>query len=60
MLATDAPAGIAWVEICENESEVRRWLGEPDLDVRVVDGPSGLRAVGIRLADDQVVEMRDW
>jgi hypothetical protein len=54
------PDGIAWVEVgCDSES-LRRFLGGAELDVRVVDGARGLRAVGVRLATGGVVELRHW
>jgi hypothetical protein len=45
------PAGIAWVEVAGDARRVAEWLG-PDagpVDVRIVDGPPGLRRVGVAL-----------
>jgi hypothetical protein len=53
------PDGIAWVEV-GGEGAVREWLGPAlaDMDVRFVDEPAGLYAVGIRTADTELVIRR--
>ena len=38
---------IAWVEVAGDREAMRHWLGNEGLDVRVVSGPVGLRAVGV-------------
>lgn len=48
------------VEVSFSEESVQRSLGGAKLDVSVTDGPRGLRAVGISLAEDRMVELRDW
>jgi catechol 2,3-dioxygenase-like lactoylglutathione lyase family enzyme len=49
------PIGIAWIEVAGDRSELERWLGGAALPVRLVDGPSEVRAVGIRTADGELV-----
>ena len=39
--------GISWVEVAGDAGRLKDWLGGADLPVRVVDGPAGVRAVGI-------------
>lgn len=53
------PDGIAWVEVGD-EALTREWLGPAinDMDVRFVDGPAGLYAVGIRSGDSEIVVRR--
>jgi hypothetical protein len=40
-------AGIAWVEVAGDPERLRTWLDGAALPVRVVDGPSGVRAMGV-------------
>ena len=39
--------GIRWVEVAGDAARLHEWLGGVELPVRVVDGPPGVRAVGI-------------
>ena len=39
--------GITWVELSGDVRRLGHWLGEAVLPVRVIDGPSRIRAVGI-------------
>jgi len=39
--------GITWVEVSGDVSTLDGWIGGAELPVRIVDGPPGLRAVGI-------------
>lgn len=44
----EVPAsGIAWVELGGDATAIGKWLGSHDLEIRVVAGEPGLRAVGI-------------
>ena len=49
------PTDIEWVEIACDEDSLRRRVGTDDLDVRVVDGEPGLRAVGIGTTEGTLV-----
>jgi hypothetical protein len=42
--------GITWIEVAGDAERLGTWLGGADLPVRVVDGPPGVRAVGIGTA----------
>jgi Glyoxalase-like domain len=39
--------GIAWLEVAGDAERLSAWLGGAALPVRVVDGPPGVRAVGV-------------
>jgi hypothetical protein len=39
--------GIEWIEVSGDAARLADWLGGAELPVRVVDGPPGVRAVGI-------------
>jgi hypothetical protein len=39
--------GITWVEVAGDRESLERRLGGADLPVKVVEGPSGVRAIGI-------------
>lgn len=39
--------GIAWVEVAGDRARLERWLGGAELPVRVVDGRTGVRALGV-------------
>jgi Glyoxalase-like domain len=43
-------AGIASVRIAGDPARLRRWLGDAEVPIEVVDGPHGLRSVSLRLA----------
>jgi hypothetical protein len=45
--ATGDAGGIAWIEVAGDGERLRSWLGGEDLPVRIVDGPPGVRAVGL-------------
>jgi hypothetical protein len=52
------PMGIEWIEVSANEPELQDWLGPArvaELPLRVVPGPSELRAVGIVTDEGEVV-----
>ncbi len=49
------PAGISWIEVAGDRAELERWLGDEALPVRVVDGPPGVRAIGIQTEDGEIV-----
>ncbi len=49
------PAGISRIEVSGDASELRAWVDDADLPVRVVDGPPGLRSVGIATAGGELV-----
>lgn len=46
---------IAWVEVAGDSETMRDWLGDEGVDVRVVSGPVGLRAVGVDLGGSEIV-----
>jgi hypothetical protein len=56
----DPPTGISWVEVSFDQEAVSHWLADADLSVRLIDGPPGLRSVGIGRQSGSVVEMREW
>jgi catechol 2,3-dioxygenase-like lactoylglutathione lyase family enzyme len=39
--------GIAWLEVAGDAERLRAWLGGAELPARVVDGPPGVRAMGV-------------
>jgi hypothetical protein len=39
--------GIAWLEVAGDAERLRAWLDGAALPVRVVDGPPGVRAMGV-------------
>jgi len=43
-----APLGLAWVELGGNARRIHEWVGTDGLDLRVVSGKPGVRALGIR------------
>ncbi len=49
------PAGISRLEVSGDASELREWLDDADLPVRVIDGPPGLRSIGIATKGGEVV-----
>jgi hypothetical protein len=54
-LPPDAPERILWVAVAGDAGRLREWLGGVDLDVRVVDGDPGVRAVGLETAAGEAV-----
>lgn len=56
-----APGGEArleWIEVAVAPSMLSDWVAGAELPVRLTDGEPGVHAVGIRLPDDRVVELR--
>lgn len=49
------PRGIAWIEVGGHPDELTAWLGGETLPVSHVDGPPGVRAVGILTDDGEIV-----
>jgi hypothetical protein len=49
------PLGIAWIEVTADERQLREWLGDSDLPLRIAAGRPSLSAVGIGTADGEVV-----
>ena len=49
------PHGIAWVEIEGDPDVVAPYVQEPDLDIRIVPGGTGLRSLGIAADDGPIV-----
>lgn len=47
--------GIAWVEYGGDCGRLTQWIGEHDLPLRVVDGPPGPHAIGLRRGPETVV-----
>jgi hypothetical protein len=45
--AAGAAGGITWIELAGKADRLRNWLGGASLPVRFVDGPPGVRAVGV-------------
>ena len=45
--ATGDAGGIAWIEVAGDGERLRSWLDGAELPVRIVDGPPGVRAVGL-------------
>lgn len=45
--SSDAEPAITWIEVAGDAVRLSRWLGEPALPVRIVDGPPGVQAVAI-------------
>lgn len=52
-----AVGGIAWVEVAGDPERIARWCEGGDFEVRVVEGPSRLVAVGVVIGG-QEVELR--
>jgi catechol 2,3-dioxygenase-like lactoylglutathione lyase family enzyme len=49
------PEGIAWVEIQGDETAIRAWLGDDDLQVHVRPGPPAVLSVGIAAREGEIV-----
>jgi hypothetical protein len=45
--AAGTAGGITWLEVAGDRDTLAEWLGGNELPVRVVDGPAGVRAMGI-------------
>jgi hypothetical protein len=50
-----APGRVTHIEVGGDESAVRQWVGELDVELRVVGGEPGLTAVGIATARGEIV-----
>lgn len=48
-------AGFSWIEVGGDRARLDEWLGDYDLPVRVIDGPAGLRGVGISSPRGEIV-----
>jgi hypothetical protein len=44
---SSGPAGISWVEVAGDETQLREWLGRSDLPLRFTSAAGGITAVGI-------------
>lgn len=49
------PMGIEWIEIAHDADLLRQRIGTDDLDIRIVEGEPGLRAVAIRTDGDPII-----
>lgn len=47
--------GITWIEVAGDAARLESWLGDVELPVRLVEGPPGVRAMGIGQR-----ELRSW
>ena len=47
--------GICWVEMGGDPARMQEWLGGADVPIRMVDGESGLRSVGLRSQGGEIV-----
>lgn len=45
----------AWVEVSVGEPELRNWIDEPSLPVRISSGPAGLRGVGLNSPAGEII-----
>jgi hypothetical protein len=45
--ASGDAGGIEWIEVAGNPVRLERWLDSSQMPIRVVEGPPGVRAVGI-------------
>jgi hypothetical protein len=50
-----SPQGISWVHLAGDPDRLAAWLGPHDLDIRIDEGPPGVRAVGIATAKGEIV-----
>src|SRR5712692_11448423 len=49
------PSGVEWVEVGCDPAALREWLGGESVPARVLDGPVGVRAVGVGTAGGEIV-----
>lgn len=47
--------GISWVEVSGDVDRLHDWLGGEELPIRVIDGPPGLRAVGLATTGGELI-----
>ncbi len=48
------PSGIAWVELGGDANEISAYVGDTDLDLRIVKGAKGLVRLGITLHEGEI------
>jgi hypothetical protein len=49
------PRGIAWVEVTGEEDDLREWLGDADLPVRVTEGEPAIVGAAIETDGGEIV-----
>ena len=49
------PVDLAWIEVAVDEETLRQWLGDLSVPVRISSGEPGIRAVGLRTPDGELV-----
>ncbi len=49
------PAGITWVEVGGDEPELRRWIGDTELEIRFVGGRPGLHRFAVGTSGGELV-----
>ena len=49
------PQGIEYIELAADKAAVEQWIGTDKLPLRFVDGPAGIKAVGIKIATGTIV-----
>jgi Glyoxalase-like domain len=49
------PDHLGWIEVAGDAARLREWLGDASLPVRVVDGASGVQAVGVVRGESEIV-----
>jgi hypothetical protein len=49
------PSGIAWVEVTGEEEDVREWLGDADLPVRISEGEPAIVGAAIETGGGEIV-----
>jgi hypothetical protein len=54
------PTGISWIGVSVDEDVLRHWLADADLPIRIVEGPPGLRTVGVGCQDRAVTVISEW
>lgn len=52
---TTEPAGIAWIELGGDATELEEWLGPHDLPIRLVAGPPGIHRLAVTTAAGEVL-----
>ena len=49
------PQGIEYIELAADKTAVEQWIGTDKLPLRFLDGPPGIKAVGIKTATGTIV-----
>ena len=49
------PLGIEYIELAGNKKATEEWMGTDALPLRWLEGPPGIRAVGIKTESDTIV-----